>query len=361
MPTFQSIRIHPQLRLVSGDHVIETPQALLSRHPAQLQLRPSADDGTLQALAWPEIQKLRHEVAQALVEQSVTGQRVRDICERIQRTDDKDDNAASIRFPGTVSLQQLLQYETAIKPSNPLKSGCPTLDTWLERGLVVQIAGPSASGKTQLVLQLLAQNGGQYWSSDPALRSLAKRFHELGSTAPVSFLYIRNEYDLLRHLNGITSDTAPEILVMDSFSTCLTNVEYSDTHMRQQITGALRSVTQHYQITVFLVNGTVGAAQPSVHNNNEQDDDEEEEDDDDDDAAPRSVTIISSSSSYKPAFSWWKVDDIRIWMEAAANRRTVHIRLDRHPTRGQNDICTVRIDSAGVTEWSAAPHDRAIM
>ncbi|GAX20282.1 hypothetical protein FisN_6Hh233 [Fistulifera solaris] len=335
MPTFQSIRFHPQLRLVSGDnHVLETPQALLSRHPAQLQLRQP--DGTLQDVAWPVIQKLRYDVAQALLEQSATGQKVRDIDERIQGTDDND----KIRFPGTVSLHQLLQYEASIRPPHPLTTGCPTSDTWLDWGLVVQIAGPSAAGKTQLMLQVLAQNGGHYWSSDPALRSIAKRWHEFGSSREVSFFYIQNEYDLLRQLQEITYDNAPPILVIDSFSTCLTNVEYSDTPIRQHITHAVRSVAQQYQITIFLVHGTVGAAK---HESSSMVDDDEND----------LPSVPRSSSAYKPALSWWKVDDIRIWMEAGT------VRLDRHPTRApQYDTFPVRIDSAGVTELGT--NDRAM-
>ncbi|GAX09394.1 hypothetical protein FisN_6Lh233 [Fistulifera solaris] len=369
MPTFQSIRMHPQLRLVSGDHVIiETPQALLSRHPAQLQLlRDDEEDGTGQILALPVIEKLRHEVAQALIEQSFTGQRVREIEQRIlQWTDNDNDDTTtttttSIRFPGTVSLHQLLQYETTIRPPNPLTTGCPTLDTWLDWGLVVQIAGPSGTGKTQLVLQLLAQNGGHYWSSDPALRSIAKRWQELGSSneKEVSFAYVQNEYDLLRQLQKIiTSDHAPPILVIiDSFSTCLTNVEYSDTYMRQQITGVLRSVAQHYQITIVLVNGTVGAAKHDTssvveNDKNENDDNDNDNDsiDNDDDDEKDPPNVFRSSAS-KPALSWWNVDDIRIWMETAADQRTVQIRLDRHLTRRQNERLTVRIDRAGVTEF----------
>lgn len=399
MPTFQTIRIHPQLhqRLVtesssSGEcQVIETPQALLSRNPAHLRLLN--EEGVPQPLALPVVQKLRHEVANALIEQSETGKRVREIQEAIKRSvktkggednasefidnDDDDDlddiqmPSNTISFPGFVTLQQLVTYDDLLRTSSKamhISTGCPTLDGWWNndpRGLVTQIAGPSSSGKTQLVLQLLARSSEhdcQYWSSCPALRPLAKRFQELchnnlsATCDNVTFLTIHDEYDLLQRLNQLEDDNIPDVLVIDSLSTCLTNVEYHDGKMRQQITGTLRSVAQHYNIAIFIVNGTVGASQTNSTILGDDDDNDGEEDEEDIPSAHRAAV----ASSYKAAFSWLKAEDISIWMEACPSRtferRLVQVRMDRHPTRkvGRNEAITVRIDSAGVTEVSSA-------
>ena len=203
---------------------IDTPQALISRHPHSLRL--TNEDGTvstnpLHCNGFPE---LRREVAGKLVALSLAGQRharmelvvqqQRHERQQEQQQDENDEpdfgssasssllwSSSSVSsFPGTVTALDMLQYQKAITTTAAaattttrnafivLSTGALALDTLLgippeiatsisssvprslsistpvqglPWGHVIHCTGPSASGKTQLALSVAASAAAQ--------------------------------------------------------------------------------------------------------------------------------------------------------------------------------------------------------
>ncbi|CAB9515451.1 expressed unknown protein [Seminavis robusta] len=218
MPTFADIDFSRELgkRLVAISeksdvcHPIETPQALLSRHPRSLRWRN--EDGTistnpLHCCGFPEV---RHDVAKKLVANSLVGRRqelVKSILELQQEYQHEEEGhpenarphkSSGQQFSGCVSALDLLKFQKSTISSAAMatnaavpccvSTGSLSLDALLGiphpmaqsisssinprlcipmpvRGIpwghVVQCSGPSACGKTQLALQIAVSAASQ--------------------------------------------------------------------------------------------------------------------------------------------------------------------------------------------------------
>jgi RecA/RadA recombinase len=243
MPTFQTIRIHPDLhaRLVTESSVlddnghatlsfIETPQALLSRNPTSIRLY---DPVLLKAQPLPvdQVNKLRLQVAHAWISHSAAGRHCRVVQEsaakrqRLEPLNQAAVNTRNVSIMGTTTALELLQYDKRLRQQHPfsLSTGCPTLDSMLSIapehqsistqldntvvasdagipfGYVTQFSGPPGVGKTQLALGLAAALQQQssssrqhqqatcwYLSSCPAVRSFALRLKTLVADSEIA-------------------------------------------------------------------------------------------------------------------------------------------------------------------------------
>lgn len=194
---------------------VETPQALLSRNPASLQLVDSQTEGNTRPLTVSQVADLRKDVAQALLDHSITGKWQRrilnelqdDPCENDSENDTDIDNrqdqphskrrkvanhqegSGASLFPGTIALSALVALESIRKQQFTLQSDIEGGPVYLSTGLspldemislpneytlgasaashsnfpstggipfgyVTQFIGPSGCGKTQLTLGL---------------------------------------------------------------------------------------------------------------------------------------------------------------------------------------------------------------
>lgn len=428
MPTFQSIGIHPELRsrLVTISSVqesedsgqqrppqpVETPQALLSRNPAQLRLL-NRETGTSKPISSLQVRKLRDEVAHALISQSQNGKRVKRLRQVVQQgighaAEGNDTRiASSLTIEGFASALDLVRYET-LHTGGPLPTGCPSLDamlalpteyaavvstavkalpvesaavlptTGLPRGYVTQLAGPPASGKSQVALHLAAQQAlttttaSTWYLCNASAAIYAQRLAQLipsGATRALDrtiFRTVTDEYQVLAALadlravleneeddageeNAAQTNAArqqvskPLLLVLDSASGCLCT-ENDD--LMAKVALSLKSLARQHGLAVLVTNGAV---------------------------TDRSSDSISSRSSKAALGKAWKsAADIHVWLEsigrssgnAAAvvggpSPKFVQARLDRHPAKRcfakDEDpiVCTFEITATGLKETSS--------
>jgi hypothetical protein len=386
MPTFQSIGIHPDLRTrlvtvpkVTGataakPQLVETPQALLSRTPAALRIldKDYDDAGDQNYVTRPiplqQVRKLRQEVASALIAHSRNGKRLKRIRDSVssQRSSLSGEDTQQWTIPGTLSALELCRYEASSKRPgrqlSALQTGCSSLDqlvalpaehcsvsTKLEGssssalpagiplGYVTQIAGPPASGKTQLALQLAATNSVRMWylCSHGSLRCAAERLAQLscGTQQPVLdrtvMTTVTDEYQVLARLAQFedfllqrqqdddprtgSDDPSSILLVLDSCSGCLASAD-SDDAVLLRVAATIKRLTRQYGVAAVLING-------SVSNRNRKED--------------------SVFRPNKPALGrqWWKASaDIHLWFEAAPSASTtgsppIRATLERHPAK----------------------------
>jgi KaiC/GvpD/RAD55 family RecA-like ATPase len=215
MPTFQSIPLHPVLRLrllqtpeqepattnnvgnstssCASSMAIGTPQALLSRSPHQiLQLlqQQNSEESAQTTAGMAHIDSLRHQVAQAMMTKTHTGKHN----QRIHKTATNSTQPSFVAGNGAAcSVLELCRYQQQQQSTLSLTTGCQALDqllsfpkelnmdvrelsddssslsnvtghSWIPMGHVLQVSGHAGTGKTQLVLQLalqMAQQGCQ--------------------------------------------------------------------------------------------------------------------------------------------------------------------------------------------------------
>ena len=441
MPTFQTIRIHPELhaRLVtesssssssiattqaaavvgaSDDNtsdkakatlqskqlsVIETPQALLSRNPASLRLWDPARQ-VAQPISSQQVDKLRMEVAHALIDHSTAGKRCRhvhDVVVRRVANKRRRHRGTEWAIAGTNTALDLLDFEqslittssstdTATATIDPsatlhrrpyLSTGCARLDRWISLpteyrlistqinynidndqdsgggipfGYVTQISGPPATGKTQLALQIIASSSSSlqydaitcwYFSSNPAVNTYVDRLNNL----------LRSHHPDQRHavLNQTTF-----VHVADGFSV-LQNLARLEEHQQQTPTPTLLVIdsistscltTWEHNNNEWLLQQIASTLKRLARNylmavlvtNGVV-----QNRDIDNNAA------TASRPNYKPALGrvWRAAADIGVWLEPRDDSGRVHARLERHPTKkcGTTEV-VLRIAKTGVQE-----------
>jgi hypothetical protein len=397
MPTFSSIGIHPELgkRLVtesrnSEEHqLVTTPQALLSRNPGQLRLL-NEDGCTSRPLAVQQVLKLRYEVATALIAQTKTGARL----QRIRPDQDEEDTEhpgtlhspakkQRLTIPGTVSVLELLRYDESSMntPTSHgemhmpvLRTGCRKLDeivalpvqyckvstrmdilssspaaTGIPFGYVTQFAGPPATGKTQLALQLAATATDlhQTWyicsSTPPVQRLWELCHHNYAIMQRTVFCHATDDYQVLKRLAELESHLLehqqtnedqyarwkPVLLVLDSCSGCLAAAgDNNDDSLLMTVAVTIRRLTRHYSLTTILINGTVSNR----------------------DATATQKRPIKAALGHR-----WNntVADIALWFEATtAGNGTVRATLERHASKRctKDDSATFGITALGMKD-----------
>lgn len=404
MPTFSSIGIHPLLRqrlvtesIHAEDHqFVTTPQALLSRNPGQLRLLHE-DGRSSRPIATPLVLKLRYEVATALISQTKTGDR----CQRVRNhntcTRDEGDSERrhdpwpsatttkqpKLTIPGTVTIWELLRCRhTAVTATNGkmrtpvLRTGCHQLDelvalpapyrkvstgmnslpccsapaTGIPFGYVIQVAGPPATGKTQLALQLAtAEDLHQTWyvcSSTPQVQRLWELgHHDNAILQRTVFRTATNDYQVLQRLAELEVylieqhrhdyfDWKPVLLVLDSCSGCLSPpTENEGDSLLMTVAATIRQLTRHYNLATVLINGTVSNRD----------------------------TTVAIQRPHKAALGHrWNnsVADIALWFEpssissSSAGISSVRAKLERHTMKCCTDeeIATFCITAQGIQD-----------
>jgi KaiC/GvpD/RAD55 family RecA-like ATPase len=395
MPTFQSIQMHPELRtrLVTESssiglprnpasstnngadsstltqqnpfQPIETPQALLSRHPGSLRIIDSTGSRS-RPIALPQANNLRHDVAQALIATSKYGRFLHNVHERSK--DQADCPISPFRVSGTISVLEMLQEKARESEFPTLTTGSFSLDRLLSFpkeysvapsaemtlnhssdphsgipfGYVTQFSGPPGCGKSQVALQVASSTANiktWYLSSNPSLRSYAQRLSQLVKHYPQSvqfdvltrtdFLSVGDEHQLLAALadieHSLESGTvaAPNcLLVFDSASGCLN----SDSPFLT-ISNTLRRVARRYRVAVVITNGSVS------HRSGDD----------------------GRLSTPKPALGkFWKAADIQVWAELTRSGGETHCRLEKHPAKRisteSSQVGRFRVDKRGVQD-----------
>lgn len=309
MPTLRSIGVHPDLRkrLVVAtstaggegeDSVlipIATPHALLSRHPGALRLADGALESS-KAIATPQAESLRHDVAEAMLTQSKTGRHWKRIA-NAQSTTMSDDTSTQrddkeTRFP---TILDLVKYqECFISKRIELRTGCESLDRAIALplefsafssknplsptvttshgqlgvpfGYITQFTGPPASGKSQMMRRLgltCAKQGGMAWliHSGPVP-------HLSGDSEVLENIYIVPAMDgfellaRLAELEGLLQQEEvyePALMIVDSCSVCLGAVE--DESMYATVSSVVKRLTRVYDLATVITNGTVADRQ----------------------------------------------------------------------------------------------------
>lgn len=316
MPTLRSIGVHPDLRkrLVvasistttgndeEGDSQqqnlipITTPNALLSVHQMRL-----AEDETLsasKAIANPQAESLRYDVAIAMLLQSNTGRHWKRIA-KAQENNLSDDRSPGQRddtdslFPTVLELLQYHHPESLNRIE--LRIGCPSLDRAIALppefaacslspttlvsdeqqlgipfGFITQFTGPPGGGKSRLARHLgvsCAQQGGlTWWIYSGALPHLVRTTDEV--LERIFLVPAMNSFELLARLAELESllvgatvgDTgSPTLLIVDSCSVCLGAVE--DESMYATVFLEIKRLTREYELATVLMNGTVADRQ----------------------------------------------------------------------------------------------------
>jgi len=406
MPTFQSIGIHPELRsrLVTerrgqegGDQQpVETPQALLSRHPTSLRLL-DRQTGTSKAISLSKATKLREDVAHALIARSNFGKYVRSVQDVVRENDQGEkevfESDSSINIDGCLSSLDLVRFELfkqqkcvfpclstgssaldqmlALPPeytaiSTQINIGTGETSYGLPFGHVTQFSGPPASGKTQLALQLAASPlciQCWYLCSNAAIRSYVQRLLRLMQSSSnqkeildgIKFCTVTDEYQLLACLadveaslrqrnqvsmqgdsNDSTQDyvCTPTLLILDSASGCLSS---ENDVLLQKVSSTIKRMARQFSVAVVVANGSVTKS----------------------DAEP-------NARQSKPALgrSWKAAADIHVWLEALAPRSSdgsmvVQAKLDKHPAKSCSEddssplVSSFLISASGIRDVSS--------
>jgi DNA repair protein RadB len=382
MPTFQSIGVHSELRtrLVTTNpkepqpQLLETPQALLSRHPASIKLLAKTTTSTAsntnkepQTIPLSQVYKLRQDVAEALIATSLTGKRIQQIQQQQQ---------VGFVIPGTISALQLLNHQVQYYQQHQqynLSTGCLALDQLLSfppeyactthmdvpmgpalflNGYVTQLYGPPASGKSQLALQVVASSccatctnnksstsstcDSWYLSSDPALNRYAERLHQIcggGEQVPQTrFVTVTTTHQVLHALamieasiiQGNGNNDAPitkrgTLLVLDSASGCLST---ENDELLHRVASLIKNLARHYNMAVVVTNASVQRHQQS-----------------------QQPTLL------RPALGriWKKAIDIQVLVEAI-NGGYSRATLELHSAKqcSEKDIAKFRIEAKGI-------------
>lgn len=151
MPTFESIGLHPQLRsrLVtqaatatsnvdlpptapiraprppSTYQIVDTPLALLARHPGSLRVLDSATQ-SCQVIAPKQVTQLRREVAHALIDHTANGRRVRFVQEvLVQQSEDANNQQPQV--PQKSGLKRKRQNDENALQSKAAAENCNDL------------------------------------------------------------------------------------------------------------------------------------------------------------------------------------------------------------------------------------------
>jgi RecA/RadA recombinase len=420
MPTFQSIGIHPELRsrLVTesntqGTAPVETPQALLSRNPNSLRLL-DRQTGAPKRITSAQVDNLREEVSFALIAQSRTGKWIKRVKTNHNHTHTTNDDQAQAEDQqqqqqqqqqliagGTVSAFDLVNYSNNNnrKRPPPLSTGCVALDKMLSMpeeyyyatingegevppcgvpfGHVTQFSGPPGSGKTQVVLQLIASSQSQssqslpvwYLCSDPSLQCYAQRLGQLTSNNKsvldnVKFVSVTSAYHVLSTLadmedglmeeqtnndtdtddNTDTSSAAAGLLIIDSVSGCLSA---HDSTPLQRVALTLGRLARQYNLAVVLTNGSTSTTHTSTSNNN-------------------SNSSNNNMNTKKPALGkvWMSsAVDIHVWMmmmdqQQTNTNRVIQATVTKHPAKQSSSaVATFQITDKGIepVKSSAGP------
>jgi hypothetical protein len=295
---------------------ISTPLALLNLHPKQAIFRIVRKDP--RRLSIEQVQRLRYEVASALLQQS-QGEHHRQLIRehnddnpfdtRLEGYEMNADMRVSTQFMGMISAYELFGLELHRSQWKCLSTGCRALDLLFHRfrppptsllfdsmqdrscddvggipfGYITQLSGPPASGKTQLMLSVLSQPDALIYhtwylcSGANSAMVTAQRLHDICVAVhsfPATVLEhttiatVNNEYQVLQRLQELESNLLfrhddeqhfsffgkPIVLVIDSCSGCLGT---NDANLVQLVGTTLRRMTRQHHLATILINGTV--------------------------------------------------------------------------------------------------------
>lgn len=352
MPTFnnEDVPVHPEILRRLSD--VRTPQALLSRDPRQLR------DDLGQHVPLREVRELRASVAEALA-RGAHGRDAETIRRRARTEEELNDpRSSSSWLPGSVSALELSRAEE----DDPVR-GCPrtrvaALDELLGGGaafgVVTELVGPSASGKTRtattIALDALRRTGARvHWlvaggggGTATAIAVAARRILSHRRTKDDDAVALLRRLELHRVSNGCAAlavlagiDAARtnrnvdrddrRLIVLDGAGGCLSPWLDGDADggvgaaLASGLAAELRRTARTRDDAVLVINGVVATTRKN---------------DDDDD--------VDSSRRYRPAMRRvWRVADVRVATEivrdetdgAGRKRRIVRATLDKHYAR----------------------------
>jgi archaellum biogenesis ATPase FlaH len=381
MPTFASIAKDDEVAAESDSlppvytqqhDRIETPQALLSRHPHNPYCRQTPQ-GQWETMSTTQVDKLRHEVARRILANSQNrGSAVQTTAQRTTNTNKsahlqnnntenstwlmgaqsacfllQQNNKRRFQFStGSISLDGLVAFPAGYQPaalaSSPLssiqtnsqctQSQSTSSTTGLTSGYITQISGPSASGKTQLALHtagLASLSHARIWylCSQPP-RVNVERLYQLvyhktslnstdslqESLKRIELVHVQDEFALLTSLAEI--ERAIQALQMNDNATPVLVIIDSlsmclsteSESLLLQVASTLVRLARQARAAILVVNGAVR----------------------------------SDETKFKPALgkTWSRVADIHVWLQQADQQdvnRKIQARLDRHPVKARNN------------------------
>ncbi|KAI2496160.1 hypothetical protein MHU86_18346 [Fragilaria crotonensis] len=286
MPTLQSLRVAPELLQKLRDDVqppILTPLALLARDPAS-----TAGQLRVPLSYWNQV---RAHVADAILVQTSTDT-VRIAAQQLEH-DKQDGNKRLIT--GSLTALEYWRHSETRHASSVVIPGCTILSSWLSSSRLIQITGPSASGKTQLCLSLAVsslqhekqqqQHRVLYISTTTPPSALARRLRQLVASQHsiqqrhvlenINLMQLSTPHQLLTALHQVaenessttTCADSPKslLLILDSASGCLGGC--SDWNLLTQIGVTLKRLvhlTTAGEVRIVMTNGTTASGDSAL-------------------------------------------------------------------------------------------------
>lgn len=286
MPTLQSLRVAPELLQKLRDDVqppILTPLALLARDPAS-----TAGQLRVPLSYWNQV---RAHVADAILLQTSTNT-IR-IAEQQPEHDKQDGNKPLI--VGSLTALEYWRHSETRHASAFAIPGCSILSSWMSSSRLIQITGPSASGKTQLCLSLAVsslqheQHNQQkhrvlYISTTTPPSTLARRLRQLVASQQsiqqrhvldkVNLMQLSTPHQLLTTLHQVTENESTNtcddsskslLLILDSASGCLGGC--SDWNLLTRIGVTLKRLvhlTAAGHVRIVMTNGTTASGDSAL-------------------------------------------------------------------------------------------------